>query len=198
MDERTIFLNALDEGDPERRRAYLDAACAGKPELRQRVEALLRAHQNAGDFLDVPAMEQIGSEDQALAFLAPASEASVLGRLDHYEVLEVVGRGSTGVVLRGRDTKLRRIVAIKMLVHGLAFSPSDPLLATCGEDGTVRLWNLTGSDPHPRVIGAGPFGGPIRSVAFTPDGRYLATANANGTVYFLRVGRPVADLSERP
>ena len=41
-----------------------------------------------------------------------------------------------------------------------------------------------------RTIGPGPFGGGVRSVAFTPDGRYLATANANGTVYLLRVGPP--------
>jgi hypothetical protein len=27
-------------------------------------------------------------------------------------------------------------------------------------------------------------------VAFTPDGRYLATANANGTVYLLRLDAP--------
>jgi WD40 repeat protein len=73
-------------------------------------------------------------------------------------------------------------------VHGLAFSPSARLLATCGEDGTVRLWSLTGSGPAVPTIGPGPFGGPVRSVAFTPDGRYLATANANGTVYVLRVG----------
>src|SRR5262249_24618646 len=73
-------------------------------------------------------------------------------------------------------------------VHGLAFSPSAPTLATCGADGTVRLWGLSGADPRARVIGPGPFGGPVRAVAFTPDGRYLATANANGTVYLLRVG----------
>jgi WD40 repeat protein len=93
-------------------------------------------------------------------------------------------------------------------VHGLAFSPSAPLLATCGEDGTVRLWHVEkdegGSmrdeketrpsssfilDPSPlRTFGPGPFGGAVRSVAFTPDGRYVATANANGMVYLLRVG----------
>jgi WD40 repeat protein len=73
-------------------------------------------------------------------------------------------------------------------VHGLAFSPAARLLATCGEDGTVRLWDLSGSDPGGRTIGPGPFGGPVRSVAFTPDCRYLVTANANGTVYALRVG----------
>ena len=36
-----------------------------------------------------------------------------------------------------------------------------------------------------RTIGPGPFGGGVRAVAFTPDGRYLATANANGLVYLL-------------
>jgi hypothetical protein len=36
-----------------------------------------------------------------------------------------------------------------------------------------------------RTIGPGPFGRRIRVVAFTPDGRYLATANADGTVYLL-------------
>jgi WD40 repeat protein len=73
-------------------------------------------------------------------------------------------------------------------VHGMAFSPSGRLLATCGEDGTVRLWSLTVSGPGVRTIGPGPFGGAVRAVAFTSDGRYLLTANANGTVYALRVG----------
>jgi WD40 repeat protein len=73
-------------------------------------------------------------------------------------------------------------------VLGLAWSPSAPLLATCSDDGMVRLWHLTGGEPRVRTIGPGPFGGAVRSVAFTPDGRYLVTANANGTLYVLRVG----------
>jgi WD40 repeat protein len=72
-------------------------------------------------------------------------------------------------------------------VQGLAFSPAAPLLATCGEDGTIRLWDRDASASGVRTFGPGPFGGAVRAVAFTPDGRYLATANANGTVYLLRV-----------
>src|SRR5262249_12811876 len=63
-------------------------------------------------------------------------------------------------------------------VHGLAFAPAAPLLATCGEDGTVRLWDRTAGAPRARTIGPGSFGGAVRAVAFTPDGRHLVTANA--------------------
>src|SRR5262249_44050455 len=75
-------------------------------------------------------------------------------------------------------------------VRGLAFSPAGPLLATCAEVDTVRLWDYSGDTPRVRVLGPRPFGGGVRAVAFTPDGRYLTTANANGTVYLLRVGPP--------
>jgi WD40 repeat protein/serine/threonine protein kinase len=122
MTEREIFLGALEQEGPAARAAYLDAACAGRPALRQRVEELLRSHQEADTFLNVPAVEQLVAAEASLAFLGPSREGDALGRLDHYEVLEVVGRGGTGVVLRARDTKLLRVVAIKTLAPRLAAS----------------------------------------------------------------------------
>ena len=59
MDERAIFFEAVERDDPAERAAYLDEACAGDPALRRRVEALLQSHATAGDFLDMPAAEQL-------------------------------------------------------------------------------------------------------------------------------------------
>jgi hypothetical protein len=50
QDARTIFMAAVELSVAERP-AYLDEACAGDVALRQRVEALLRAHDQPGAFL---------------------------------------------------------------------------------------------------------------------------------------------------
>src|SRR6516225_7725527 len=112
MTERTIFLTALEKPLVERT-AYLDQACGGDSDLRQRVEGLLRSHGEAGDFLDVPAMAQIApagrpenpggvtvaqneaieANKPSLDFLDGSQKPGSLGRLGHYEVLEVIGQG---------------------------------------------------------------------------------------------------------
>src|ERR1019366_415055 len=58
-----------------------------------------------------------------LIFLAPSARLDALGRVDHYQVLDVRGRGGFGIVLKAFDEKLHRIVALKVLAPPLAACP---------------------------------------------------------------------------
>ena len=57
---------------------------------------------------------------ETLDFLDRCDTPDRLGLLAHYEILEILGRGGMGIVLRGVDVKLNRIVAIKVLASQLA------------------------------------------------------------------------------
>lgn len=58
-------------------------------------------------------------------FPLPPTEAAPLGRLDCYEILEELGWGGSGLLFRARDTKLNRIVAVKVLRQELAALASE-------------------------------------------------------------------------
>jgi uncharacterized protein (TIGR03067 family) len=146
--DEIVFAVALEKADPADRAAYLASACAD-PEQRKRVERLLSALAGAGSFLEHPAgatepadipTRALGTselvagtepatiasdgtvppEDEELEFLAPPGRPDSLGRLGHYEVLEVLGRGGFGIVFRAFDDVLQRVVAVKVLAEQFA------------------------------------------------------------------------------
>ncbi|MGA2258032.1 MAG: protein kinase, partial [Thermoguttaceae bacterium] len=71
---------------------------------------------------DVPSREEWSDVDFTVEHLEPSAEPNVLGRLGGYDVLEVIGRGGMGVVLKGFDHELNRHIAIKVLAPHLARS----------------------------------------------------------------------------
>ena len=62
--QKEIFLKAMDLVSPEERAAFLDQACAGDDALRQRIEAMLKAHTASDSFLEKPAAAVGATIDQ--------------------------------------------------------------------------------------------------------------------------------------
>jgi predicted ATPase/WD40 repeat protein/tetratricopeptide (TPR) repeat protein len=65
------------------------------------------------------------------------------------------------------------------VVYGVALSADGALLASSGEDGTVRIWAVEGSACLSVLQG---HRGAVRAVALSADGRLLASGGLDGTV----------------
>jgi len=123
-DAKELFLAALEKESQDERDRFLSEVCGADVELRERVDRLLSAHLRMGDFLGGDEPTAVTIEQPSLRFLTASDKAGSLGRLGHYEILEIVGTGGMGVVLKGFDEKLQRIVAIKVMAESLAASPT--------------------------------------------------------------------------
>src|SRR5258708_5894225 len=85
-----VFTEALRLPREDRDR-YLDEACKADVEFRRRVEALLQAYQQAGDFLGRSAAGRPARAAQAF----PAGEKPG-DRIGHYKVLQQISEGGCG------------------------------------------------------------------------------------------------------
>jgi len=81
----------------------------------------------------------------AIDFLEPTDEPGMLGRLGDYEILEVIGRGGMGIVLKGFQRELNRYVAVKVLAPHLA-------LSAAARRRFAREAQATAAVVHPHVM----------------------------------------------
>jgi eukaryotic-like serine/threonine-protein kinase len=142
MNEETLFQEALSR-PAEERPAFLERACAGRPEHRAAVEALLAAHEKSGNILDRPELDPVqtlasgpghvhrdatldytpgpenASSAAAVTDYRPMSEPGIViaGR---YTLQEKIGEGGMGEVWVAKQTQpVRRRVALKLIKTGV-------------------------------------------------------------------------------
>ena len=84
MNERDVFIAALQKESHAGRQEYLDEACAGDENLRRNVMALLATHDRAGDFLREPICVQVGALLAAPDGAAPSTEATDPARTEDF------------------------------------------------------------------------------------------------------------------
>jgi serine/threonine protein kinase len=78
-------------------------------------------------------------------FLARPEQPDEIGRLGAYRALEVLGTGGMGVVFRAEDTLLRRQVALKVMLPGVAADPD-------GKARFLREARTAASIKHDHVV----------------------------------------------
>jgi len=143
MNERDLFIAALQIEDPAKRAAYLDQACGGDNELRKRLDILLAAHDRpasarespvaanpqkvptgtepdeTGGGCELPASDEEPTASEHQETPAPASLIGTIiaGR---YKLRQEIGEGGMGSVYLAEQTQpVMRQVALKLIKPGM-------------------------------------------------------------------------------
>lgn len=137
------ILDQVIELPAEQRDAVLGEACAGRNDLRAEVEAYLAADARAERFLETPVA---GYAQTLLAAPEPIGgrPSTAIDRLGPYEVIREIGAGGMGRVYEGRDTRLGRRVALKLL-------PPEWSRDRAAKERFVREARATAALDHPNI-----------------------------------------------
>jgi serine/threonine protein kinase/tetratricopeptide (TPR) repeat protein len=111
-----IFWEAAQLRPGDQRDSYLTRACGDDPELRQRVERLLRVQPKIEGFLErpFPGPGEPPTVDEAPSLERPGT------MIGPYKLLEQLGEGGMGTVFMARQTApVQRLVALKVIKPGM-------------------------------------------------------------------------------
>jgi serine/threonine protein kinase/tetratricopeptide (TPR) repeat protein len=113
---KEILDAVLDRSEAERPAALLEL-CDGDAELEKEIQSLLDACQQAGQFMEAPALR-----DNARLLMDELASPSATGkRIGPYIVLQEIGQGGMGTVYRAAraDQQFEKQVAIKIVKRGM-------------------------------------------------------------------------------
>jgi WD40 repeat protein len=114
------------------------------------------------------------ADKAAVESLAFAPDGKTLAVSTHQHLVRIID-------VTNKEVK-QTLSGLTALCRSLSFSPDGTLLAGTQPDGRVIVWETaTGKSRDWKMPG------PVNAVAFALDSRHLATGNANGTIYILRL-----------
>ncbi len=145
----------------ESRTAWLTRETAGDSRLLARVEALLRAQESAGTFLETCALATIAHEASAPVGLMAAEQL-----IGNFRIVSLLASGGMGDVYLATDERLGREVALKLLPAARtadtqrvrAFRREARTVSALNHPGILTVYELLEHDSHTclvteRVIG---------------------------------------------
>lgn len=155
-----VLQRALDR-PPLERALLLDDICAGDDELKEEANSLISAYDEAGDFIEEPAIAQDAH------VLVGGDRGQNIGReIGPYRITDRLGAGGMGEVYLAQDSRLNRLVALKILP---AYFASD--------DARLRRFQsearAASALNHPNIL-------TIHEVGESEDFRFIATEFIDG------------------
>ena len=109
-----IYHAAIDKEPGPEREAYLDAACGSDTPLRANIETLLKANDEAGNFLEALVLDDTAAWEGPILIECPGAT------IDRYKLLEKIGEGGMAVVyMAEQERPIRRTVALKIIKLGM-------------------------------------------------------------------------------
>jgi serine/threonine protein kinase len=155
-----VLQGALDR-PPVDRASFLDEICAGDDELKEEANSLISAYDEAGDFIEEPAIAQ-----DAQVLVGSDRDQNIGREIGPYRITERLGAGGMGEVYLAEDSRLNRLVALKILP---AYYASD--------DARLRRFQsearAASALNHPNIL-------TIHEVGESEDFRFIATEFIDG------------------